>query len=432
MFENLKGLFSKNAKSNEIAGIQEAPQNLSPGQPLEPNANVPDDTIYAYEFPMNINQNFDTTRFSREERLRYLSKPDLVRICLTKRKDQITKYGWKFVIKGTGKTDSRTEALTQFFKKPDGEHRWDPWISSIIEDHIVLDAVCIFPRRDRAGNIHSLNIIDPATIKKMVDAWGFTPLDGSPAYQQKINGLITSNWAYNELIYSIKNATSNSVHGYSAIEALEKTINLLIRRTQAQLDYFTKGNIPSLLISAPEGWKANDIFKYQKMWNELQKGPTRFGTSVMIPSDKVHNTKPEALKTELDEWIARTICLGLSLPPTALMNDNNRATAETAKASAREEGVESTLDYLANLINEIIEDHFHYSDIEFQWDINEETDPLTLSQIENSYVASGIRTINEVRAEHGWEPLEEPEPVAPDEENPETPDQKQKFLKKKL
>lgn len=429
MFENIKSLFSKNAKSNKITGIDEAPVYNSPGQPLAPIQNFEVEELYSFDFPMNQNQNSDYAQMNRFERLRFLAKDDLVRTAINKRKDQITRYDYKFLIKNSATTDARTEALTQFFKKPDREHRFDQWLSMIIEDHLVIDAVTIYPQKNRGGNIHALRVVDSATIFPLIDAYGFTPLDGSPAYQQKKGNVIVSNWSYDELIYSIKNKSSNKLHGYSIVESIENVINLMIRKTHSQLDYFQKGNTPSLLISAPEGWKANDIMKFQKMWNEMQKGVVKYGTSVMIPSEKVHNTKPEQLKNEFDEWIARRICYAFSLPPTALMNDNNRATAETAKESAREEGAEALLDFISNLINGIIEEHFGFNDIEFLWNIETETDPLILSQIECSYVEKGIRTVNEIRIEHGWEALEEPIEV---EEEEEEDISLGKFAKKKL
>jgi hypothetical protein len=46
------------------------------------------------------------------------------------------------------------------------------------------------------------------------------------------------------------------------------------------------------------------------------------------------------LKDEFDEWLARIICYCFSLSPQALIKQMNRATAETAKQTAQEEGLE--------------------------------------------------------------------------------------------
>lgn len=407
MFESIKNYFNKNAKSNTITGIDEAPSMNSPQQPLLPVQGAEVSEAYGWDFAVGINRLSTPrgTEVTKFDKLRFLANHDLVRAAISKRKDQITKFGWKIVLKETGETNEKTKALTKFFKKPDREHRFDTWISMIIEEHLVLDAVTIFPQKTRGGEVYALKLIDGSTIHPLIDAYGFTPLDGSPAYQQLKGRVIVANWAYDEIIYAVKNKRVNSLYGLSVVEQLENTINLLYRKTFNQLDYFSKGNTPSLLISAPQGWGAEDIKKFQKMWNEMQKGITKYGMSVMIPSDKVHNTKPEALKNEFDEWLARMVCYHFSLPPTALMKDNNRATAETQKESAQEEGAIALLDWLQNLIQQIIEEHFGFDDVEFIWEVEEESDPLILSQIECAYVAAGIRTVDEVRADHGWKAL---------------------------
>jgi len=136
----------------------------------------------------------------------------------------------------------------------------------------------------------------------------------------------------------------------------------------------------------------------------------------MIPAGiDPFNTKPEPLKDEFDEWLMRIVMFAFSLPPTAFVPDNNRATAQTTATLSKEEGLSALLDYVKNLINFIIITQFGYTDIEFKWDIEEETDPMIKAQIDQIYVQSGIKKVNEIRQEMGLDPLEE-EPA--EEQNP--------------
>jgi hypothetical protein len=57
----------------------------------------------------------------------------------------------------------------------------------------------------------------------------------------------------------------------------------------------------------------------------------------------------DALKDEFDEWLARIICYCFSLSPQALVKQMNRATAQTAKQSAQEEGLEPLKNWFKDL-----------------------------------------------------------------------------------
>lgn len=131
----------------------------------------------------------------------------------------------------------------------------------------------------------------------------------------------------------------------------------------------------------------------------------------MVPSGvKFHDTKPNIGKDSLDDYITRMICYGFNLTPSALVADNNRATSETLSTLAKEDGLAPLLDWVKNLIDSIIVKQFGYDDVEFLWNIEEEQDPLTSSQIDVSLVNAGILTINEVRSSRGLDPLDEPKP----------------------
>ncbi|MGH7033808.1 MAG: hypothetical protein ACREFL_08780 [Stellaceae bacterium] len=45
------------------------------------------------------------------------------------------------------------------------------------------------------------------------------------------------------------------------------------------------------------------------------------------------------MKDVFDEWLARVICFAFSIPPSALVAQVNRATAETAQDTALSEGL---------------------------------------------------------------------------------------------
>ncbi len=85
----------------------------------------------------------------------------------------------------------------------------------------------------------------------------------------------------------------------------------------------------------------------------------------------------------------------------------NRATAETQKELAEEEGLGPILSWAKTLIDDILASEFDAPDLEFAWTAGYETDPLAQETILSNYTSKGILTINEARAELGRAPLPE-------------------------
>ncbi|MHB8885825.1 MAG: hypothetical protein ACYC5H_12260 [Methylovirgula sp.] len=113
------------------------------------------------------------------------------------------------------------------------------------------------------------------------------------------------------------------------------------------------------------------------------------------------------LKGPFDEWLARIICFAFSVSPQALTAQMNRATAETQKELAEEEGLTPILNWVKSLIDDVIAQEFQSADLEFSWSNEASIDPQTQESILSSYATKGILTINEARVALGREPFAE-------------------------
>ena len=111
------------------------------------------------------------------------------------------------------------------------------------------------------------------------------------------------------------------------------------------------------------------------------------------------------MKDVFDEWLARVICFAFSIPPSALISQVNRATAETAQDTALSEGLAPLQSWVKQLVDQVIASEFQSPDLEFAWDEDRAVDPSDVARIAASYVAAGIKSVNEVRAELGLAPV---------------------------
>ena len=388
---------------------------FGPQNPLPPQA-PPDVAGRQLDYPFGFNlaiapRSAEPTGFAE---LRGLADNyDLLRAVIETRKDQMERLTWRIRPRALAQTDSasdpRLSAATQFFEAPDRRNGWAAWLRMLLEDLLVIDAPTIYKRRTRGGALYALELLDGATIKRLIDDWGRTPLPPAPAYQQILKGVPAVDYAADELIYAPRNPRIHKAYGFSPVEQVQMSVNIALRRQIYQLQYYTEGNVPEALIGVPENWNPDQIRQFQAYWDSLNSGDTAERRHAKFVPGGVAKTfvpvREPAMKDAFDEWLARIVCYVFSVPPSAFTGQVNRATADTAQDVALSEGMAPLQLWVKHLIDRVVAEDFAAPDLEFAWDQDKDTDPAATASIASDYVKSGIKSINEVRLELGLPPV---------------------------
>ncbi len=385
---------------------------MGPGAPLE--AQQPQVAGRQWDFPVGFNLQYTPrgTEKASFSQLRALADNyDIVRLLIETRKDQLVKIKWNVQnedLKKKTANDPRIKVVEDFFKMPDKRQPWQSWIRALLEDLLVIDAPVIYPRMTKGGQLYSLELMDGATIKPIIDQAGRKPLPPYPAYMQTIKGVPAVTYDTNQLIYVPKNGRTNVAYGLSPVEQIMITINIGIRRQMHQLQNYTDGSTPDLILSTPSDWNPAQTKEFQEWWNSALSGNTaeRRKTRFIPGGISVINTKENVLKDEYDEWLARVCCFAFSCSPTPFIKAVNRATAETAQEAALSEGLIPLMQWVKDLIDSIIWKYFGFTDLTFSWEQETDLDPAIRSTIINTDVRNGTMTINEGRAMRGQDPVE--------------------------
>ena len=401
---------------------------FGPLNPLSPIA-PPDVAGRRFDFPVGYNivtrpRAYEPIGF--HELRAFADAYDLLRLVIETRKDQMERQRWR-IRPRAGKlkrskaaldadTQTRVIAIEHFFHKPDGATRWKTWLRSLLEDMFVIDAATLYCRRTRSGQLCALQQLDGATIKRVIDDWGRTPLpyrdaDGTmvcpPAYQQVLKGLPAVNYSARDIVYRPRNVRAHKVYGYSPVQQVLMTVNIALRRQLWQLDYYTEGSIPDALIGVPTNWTPEQIKQFQDYWDtEFTGDLAKRRRAKFVPGDtaaKVVQTKEPQHKDDFDEWLARIICFAFSVPPQWAVKLMNRATADNQSAQSEEEGLEPTKEWVKDLVDEIIAEEFASPDLELHW-LDEDADPLDLETKLEGRVKLGAVTLNEMRDSLGLDP----------------------------
>ena len=124
-----------------------------------------------------------------------------------------------------------------------------------------------------------------------------------------------------------------------------------------------------------------------------------------MPADfRLIEARQPPLKDQYDEWLARVICYAFSVPASAFVSQVNRATSETLRMQATQEGLVPLKAWIKGALDHVIQVCLGEPDLEFVWVGDDAVDPLQQAQTLNILVGAGIKTIDEARADLGLAP----------------------------
>ena len=403
---------------NSIARAWFGPGESIP--PIAPVDTIPRQRDYVY----NTNINYAKRKYERIgfEKMRELATENyLIRVILEKVKARLCMVQWEFrlkpineqehmaAVKQRSAKDSRIKFLYQFFERPDKEHDWPEWLGAVLEDRFVIDAATIWVARDSKDKIDRLISIDGSTINRIVDSVGMTPQPPYAAYQQLVKGFPAINMTTEDLIYMPANYRAHKLFGYSEIEQTIRLAETQINRAIWTLNHYTEGNLPELLLLfKSENYTAAQIEQFMATAESQLNGQLGQRQRMFpLPDATVHELRGTELYDAFDEWLARIFCYQMGEPPTALVKQVNRASAQQMDDTREESGEMPLINWLRVKMNRIIQDplYFGWPDIEINHLESTEVDALKQAQIWQITVPLGIDTADEARVQQGKSPL---------------------------
>jgi hypothetical protein len=390
-----------------FGGFERAADWFGPSDPLAPGAPA-EVAGRQWDFPSGYNLNthartYEAFSFSD---LRMLADAyDLLRLVIETRKDQIERMNWGIRAKADASVEpGQTARVEKFFQSPDGVHDWCAWMRMILEDLFVIDAPALWCERDRAGGLLALHPLDGATIKPVLDAWGRTPrafvqngkLVYPVAFQQILKGVPAVNYSERDIVYRPRNVRAHRAYGFSPVEQVMATVNIGLKRQLHQLSYYSEGNVPESLIGVPDAWTPDQIKNFQDYWDLYFTGDlARRRRAKFVPGGVAKTfiqTKEPELKNAFDEWIARVVCFAFSISPQPFVSQMNRATSETQKETADEEGLFPILAWIKRLCDHVIQNMLGVDSLEFAWRHETAIDPTVQRENLVAYVNAGMMT----------------------------------------
>jgi len=441
---------------------------LSPIAPVgidapEPDSGRPEPRRFPYPVAWNMpvgEPGTEAIRLAPFEALRTISDTySVARACIELRKNEIIGLGWDIVptreaqkaMRGSASqhmdfAKRRAEAL-KFFKRPDPEkyHTFNSWLSAVLEDVFVIDALSVYlqPSRRRGkgllgSDLAALCLIDGSTVRPLLDIRGGIPRPPAPAFQIYNYGVprvdlmtalsgddvadmgeeLAAEYRGDQLLYLPYTARDWTPYGFTPLEQSLVPVLSGIQRQQYQLNYYAEGTVPGMFISAGNpDLTPNQLRELQDALNAMAGDPAWKHKIIVLPSNStIDPIRPVPLADQFDEVVMNQVCMGYSVMPMELgiapkvsLTQSPGAANQMAKMSQevmQRKALRPLLKWLkSSLFDFVLHDICGQSDMEWMWEgLEEGVDEASEVGILIQEVSFGMKSIDEARIQRGEQP----------------------------
>lgn len=423
--------------------------------PLRDDTQRPEPRIY--EYPVTINLPGQQDRLVPWKVLRDAAEIPVVRDCIRIRKNEVAALEWDIVVsRRAAQAQRRTKAgvssveveremrerlapeadrLRAFWEQPDWQQgeNFVEWCTKLLEEHLVLDAVAIYPFKNIGGDRLGLRLLDGSTIKPLLDNLGGRPSPPNPAYQQLLWGFPRGEYTADvdaggeyagqafpadRLIYKRREVRTHSPYGLSAVEQALTDVDLYLRRHEWDKAQYTDGVQPAgwILNEGVESWSPQQLADYNRAFNDMYAGHTlaRMRYHLLPPGMKPSESTDVAEKYKPDYHLHLIKLVAMHFDVT--LAELGFTESKGLGSSGYHEGQENvqerkatnpTLVWLQGLLTQISRAHLGMpEELEFKFLGLDSEDQNAADEVISRQFREGRLTFNEAREEMGRPPYD--------------------------
>lgn len=380
------------------------------GRDPKPRANL-NPLFFSFTGGTNRPQPRTTINFTK---LRAFSESPIPRRAIDYIKNQTSMLDWDLAPKNGKIPNARQKKdiarIKAILESPNSHESWRSFIEQIVEDMLVIGYASIEKRKweTNPDKPMVLYAFDSASLNIYTD-W-----DGSPSkyrFAQIDKYGSTVNFTDDQVMYIRHNPRTSTPWGLSPLEVAAQTIDYLLQ-TQAYAARMASNSTPRKLIDLGEDIDQQQVHEFRLWWrNEVEgRGHTPIiGGAKGSKSIELGATNDEGLFLRWQEFLINQIANAFGMDSQkfgAVLA--SRATGDILDDTTDEGAIRPLAHSIAAAINREIIQVLGIQDIEFKfrWTANYK-DRKSLAAIHQIYATQDLMTIDEIRSELGYPPLED-------------------------
>lgn len=333
------------------------------------------------------------------------------------------------------------ERLTGFWERPwiTNGVRFGQWVAAVMEDHIVLDAVAIYPVTTVGGDVIAFRVVDGSTIKLLINLDGERPQPPYAAFQQILEGFprgeylsdvvltedgtedTSSAFTARQITYWRENFRTFTPYGNSQVEQALVSAALYLKRQGWMHSEYDEGSTP-LTWLIPEGDKfvASQLSptqrrEYETAINDDMEGQTgkRHRIKVSYPGFKPEqmSSVDERYKPEYDRFLVNMLIghMGVTMDRFGLTETKGLGATGQHERQAEvqdDSGVNPDVKMIQDLVLELSRNYLDSPlELAFTLTKSKTEDEAAKSTMLDQQRKRGTITQNEDRKASGLQPL---------------------------
>jgi|GEM_PF-2205481 len=379
--------------------------------------------LYGYDQPLfyatpNTPKRRPNTILSTDTLRQFAKNYDVLRSCINHLKTEL--HAQPFVIGPKDENDAsaammkRVKEATYFFGKRGGLGEINQtrrhYESMLVEDTLVIGAFAAWKKRNLAGDLLNSILIDSATIRPRMDAYGW-PGPGENWFEQWILGMKITEFLPDELTYDGLYPRTDSPYFDSPVEYLIATVLSALKADEWNRVWLTEGNTPGQMFNTPETWTPSMIREYSEYFNMLMIGDlAKRQSAIFVPTGVKESRAATRKDQDFQEfmlWLLRRTCsiMGVSPASIGFAGEQYKVSQEESMNSTTQFGASTLLDLRNEHYDDLLQD-LGYHDLEVRKPkAAEETNSERDSRLVTSTGGFGFRTVNDARKLAGEDPI---------------------------
>lgn len=301
-------------------------------------------------------------------------------------------------------------------------------MAKAVRDTLTLDSVGIETewKRDKNLGIDGFYLVDGGTIRLCTEE-GYRGDDEIFALQV-VQGMVRTAYTYEDLIYEARNPRSDvrfCGYGMPETELLVRVVTGFLNAMTYNIKGFDQNAIPKGMLHLSGNYTQQDIEAFKRYWNSMVKGVNnQWSLPVMVSKDQESRASFEKFGVDYNEmyfskwmtFLTSIICAVYGMSPSEINfdsftggNTSALSGSDTSEklAASKDSGLRPVLSYFENLFTDYIAQEFSDKYV-FRWT---GLDPADAGQ--KFEMRKMVLTVNEARAEEGYEALDGPLGDAP-------------------
>ncbi len=302
------------------------------------------------------------------------------------------------------------------------------FMAKAVRDSLVLDSVGIETewKRDKQLGFDGFYLVDGGTIRLCTEQ-GYRGDDEVFALQV-VQGRVSTAYTFEDLIYEPRNPRSDvryCGYGMPETELLIRVVTGFLNAMTYNIKGFDQNAIPKGMLHLSGNYTNDDINAFKRYWNSMVKGVNnQWSLPVMVSKDQESRASFEKFGVDYNEmyfskwmtFLTSIICAIYGMSPQEINfdsftggNTSALSGSDTSEklAASKDSGLRPVLSYFENLFTDYITQEFSDKYV-FRWTGLDPADADKKHEIRKM-----ILTVNEARAEEGYEALDGPLGDAP-------------------